>query len=201
MDEETKARVFDPFFTTKGMGKGTGLGLSTVYGIIKQSGGYIWVYSEIGKGSTFKIYLPRIKDSLSEEDKLSNRSEPLTGSETILVVEDEDALRKMACEVLTLYGYSTIEASDGKNALELVKKSKQNIVDLLLTDVIMPEMSGKELANRLLHKYPRLKILYISGYTDNAIVHHGILDKGISFLQKPFSPQALANKIREVLDT
>lgn len=205
IDSETIKNIFDPFFTTKELGQGTGLGLSTVYGIVKQSGGYIWVYSELDQGTTFKIYLPKITEHEKYQESLLEKSllgkqEPMSGSEMVLLVEDEESLRKMIFRILKKYGYSIIEAADGVDALAIIEKADQLKIDLLVTDVIMPKMSGKKLSERLLERYPESKVLYISGYTDNTIVHHGVLDEGVSFLQKPFSPQSLAQKVREVLD-
>ena len=200
MDEKTRKHIFEPFFTTKEVGKGTGLGLSTVYGIVKQSGGYIWVYSEPEQGTTFKIYLPRLTGTKKQQESLPGKGDPMGGAETILLVEDEEALRKMAGKILEGYGYSVIEAKNGIEALEIATKGDRLKIDLLVTDVIMPKMGGKELAGKLVEEYPKLKVLYISGYTDNTIAHHGMLDEGVSLLQKPFSSQSLANTVREVLD-
>jgi len=201
MDEETRKQIFDPFFTTKEVGKGTGLGSSTVYGIVKQSGGYVWAYSEPDHGTTFKIYLPQIEVETEKQQKgLADKQEPMGGTETILLVEDEESLRKMAGKILEGYGYAVVEATDGMEALEIVNKEDHPEIDLLVTDVIMPKMGGKELAGKLTEEYPKLKVLYISGYTDNAIAHHGVLDEGVSLLSKPFSLQSLAKKVREVLD-
>jgi PAS domain S-box-containing protein len=198
MDEETQARVFEPFFTTKASGQGTGLGLSTVYGIVKQSGGNIWVYSEPGRGTTFKIYLPR--ESRATEPTAAVRREPteLTGTETILLVEDEDAVRSLAGKVLRGLGYTVLEAAQGREAMEIAARQGSG-VDLLLTDVVMPEFSGAELSRYLMGLQPSLKVLYMSGYTDEAIIHHGVLSANIAYLQKPFTPTALATKVREVL--
>jgi signal transduction histidine kinase/CheY-like chemotaxis protein len=200
MDEETQAQVFEPFFTTKGVGKGTGLGLSTVYGIVKQSGGFIYVYSEPEHGTTFKIYLPQLTGAKKQQENLPEKRPPMGGTETILLVEDEESLRKMVGKMLEGYGYSVIEATDGMDALEITTKGDRLKIDLLVTDVVMPKMGGKELSAKLFEEYPKLKVLYISGYMDNAIAHHGVLDEGVSLLQKPFSPQSLAEKVREVLD-
>ncbi len=201
MDKETRQRIFEPFFTTKKTGEGTGLGLSTVYGIVKQSDGHIWVYSEPGKGTTFRIYLPAVEDEaeadVPKDDIKSRRS--LRGSETILVVEDEDAVRTLVEESLQNYGYQLISASEGVQALKAAK-SYTKTIHLLLTDVVMPNMSGKELAKKIHEIYPDIKICYMSGYTDNAIVRHGVLDKGVHLIQKPFSPPELAQKVREVLE-
>jgi len=197
MDEETKEHIFEPFFTTKALGKGTGLGLSTVYGIVKQSGGNIWVYSEIGKGSTFKVYLPRV-DEMAKAYKQMPPSTSPGGTETILLVEDAEMVRKLTLEVLCTIGYRVLEAASGSEALQ-ISESTEEPIDLLLTDVVMPEMSGKELANHLLSLRPEMKVLFMSGYTDDTIVYHGLLDKGLNFIEKPFAPDALARTVREVL--
>jgi len=197
MVPEVKERIFEPFFTTKAKGKGTGLGLSTVYGIVKQSGGNIWVYSEPGKGTTFKIYLPRVDEPLEElrkkEDKVTG------GKETILIVEDAEEVRKLAGQILRRHGYRVLEASLGGEALILCEQFKETI-HLLLTDVVMPGMSGRELAGRILGLHPEVKVLYMSGYTENVIAHHGFLEKGLNYIQKPFTLESLVRKVREVLD-
>ncbi|WP_447975046.1 ATP-binding protein [Nitrospira sp. Kam-Ns4a] len=199
MDEETKARVFEPFFTTKGLGKGTGLGLSTVYGIVRQSGGYIFVYSEPGKGSTFKIYLPRVDEAVEPEPAaLADPGLP-RGNETILLVEDEPGVRMLVRDTLELQGYTVLEARHGIEALVLSSRHP-GPVHLLLTDVVMPQMSGREVAAQLLAARPDVKVLYMSGYAENSVVHHGILDPGTAFLQKPFTPDVLVRRVREVLD-
>jgi two-component system cell cycle sensor histidine kinase/response regulator CckA len=200
MDAETQAHIFEPFFTTKEQGKGTGLGLATVYGIVKQSGGHIWVYSELGRSTTFKIYLPRV-DGETEEPAAREKEPMVTaqGSETILLVEDEAEVRSLVRGVLESKGYTVLEARDGARALQLAAQH-QGPIHLLLTDVVMPEMSGRELAERLETVHRGTKLLYMSGYTDNAIVHHGVLEPGTALLQKPFAPDALARKVREVLD-
>jgi len=201
MDKETQANIFEPFFTTKEAGKGTGLGLSTVYGIVKQSGGYVWVYSEPGKGTTFKVYLPRVKEDLIPlESSTAVSGKLLRGSETILLVEDEEVVRQLACEVLRENGYTVIEARHGGEAL-LACGNHKGPIHLMLTDMIMPEMSGKELAERLASLRPEIKVLFMSGYTDDAIFYQSELDPEIAFLQKPFSLDALTNKVREVLDS
>jgi len=198
MTPEVKERLFEPFFTTKEMGKGTGLGLSTVYGIVKQSGGNIWVYSEPGQGTTFKIYLPQVDEPLEELREEEIREIP-HGSETVLVVEDEETVRKLAVRILKRQGYKVLEAEDGGKAFMLCEKFKEAI-HLILTDVVMPGMSGRKLAERLKEIHPEAKVLYMSGYTDNAILHHGVLEPGIQFLQKPFTVEGLSRKVREALD-
>ena len=195
---EVKEKIFEPFFTTKGVGKGTGLGLSTVYGIVKQSGGNIWVYSEPGQGTAFKIYFPRVDEPV-EELREEVVKEVVRGDETILVVEDEETVRKLAVRVLKRQGYKILEASEGGRALLLCEEFKDRI-HLILTDVVMPGISGRKLVDRLKEIHPEMKVLYMSGYTDNAILHHGILEEGTNFIQKPFSMDGLARKVREVLD-
>jgi PAS domain S-box-containing protein len=202
MDSETQTHIFEPFFTTKGI-KGTGLGLSTVYGIVKQSGGSIWVYSEEGKGTTFKIYLPRITETVESAtqvaaDKESASAEPET--ETILLVEDEANLRYLARQFLEKQGYRVIEAADGAVALQIAV-AHEAVIHLLLTDVIMPGMNGRELAQRILEIRPNVKVLYMSGYTENVIGRNGTLDAGVRLLQKPFTLRDLKSKVREVLDS
>ncbi len=196
MTPEVKARIFEPFFTTKGIGKGTGLGLATTYGIIKQSGGHIEVYSELGVGTTFKVYLPVVDGSSA-----SAPTEPVVvrgGTESVLLVEDQVNVRTFALLALQTYGYAVTPAVDGRDALNLV--SGGIAVDLLVTDVVMPGMSGRELAEALRRQNPGLKVLFTSGYTDDAVVRHGVLDADAAFLQKPYTPMALARKVREVLD-
>ncbi len=198
---EIQAHIFEPFFTTKSAGQGTGLGLAMVYGIVKQSGGFIWVYSEVGHGTSFKIYLPCAGQASRLE--LAKEAAPLApgaspGGETVLVVEDEDAVRRLVGRTLAAGGYRHLEASNGEEALEICAKSGET-VRLLITDVLMPRMGGPELAKRLEVLYPALQTLYISGYTDETIVHHGV-ERGISFLQKPFTPDRLLRMVREVLD-
>lgn len=200
MTPEIRERAFDPFFTTKEKGKGTGLGLSTCYGIVKQSGGNIWAYSEPGRGTTFKIYFPQADESLKEAKEEDKTVEILKGTETILAVEDEIEVRKLVAEILKGQGYRVIEASDGEEAIKVAQKNSGNKIHLLLTDVVMPGMSGRELAEMLAPQHPGLRILYMSGYTDNAIVNHGVLDEGVNYIQKPFTLDALARKVREVLD-
>jgi signal transduction histidine kinase/ActR/RegA family two-component response regulator len=199
MDQGTLGRIFEPFFTTKGPGKGTGMGLATVYGIVNQSGGHLWVYSEPGHGATFKIYLPRV-DQAAEPASPRAASAPIAeGRETILLVEDEARVRQLACDILQASGYTVLEARHGHAALE-VCQNHTGTIDLLLTDVVMPSMNGRELAERLAPLRPDMAVLYTSGYTDNAIVLHGVLDARTVFLQKPFTPDALARKVRQVLD-
>ncbi len=199
IDRAAQARLFEPFFTTKEFGKGTGLGLATVYGIVKQSGGYIWVYSEPGRGATFKVYLPCVELAGEPVAAPQPPARALGGTETILFAEDEPAVRNLARRVLEKHGYTLLLAATGRDGVQLAEQHGSPI-DLLVTDVVMPEMGGRELAQRLTARQPGLKVLYLSGYTDDAIVHHGVLDAGVAFLQKPFKPDELVRKIREVLD-
>jgi two-component system cell cycle sensor histidine kinase/response regulator CckA len=199
MDAETQAHVFEPFFTTKEKGKGTGLGLATVYGVVKQSGGYVWVYSEEEHGTTFKIYLPRADAAAIAEKRSEAKQRPIRGSETILLVEDERGVRELAREHLESNGYTVLQAGNGQQALDLAAKHSGRI-HLLLTDVVMPGMSGRELAEQMQGLRPGIKILYMSGYTDQAIVHHGILAADTLLLQKPFTLHALVGKLREALE-
>jgi two-component system, cell cycle sensor histidine kinase and response regulator CckA len=198
MDLETRRRVFEPFFTTKERGKGTGLGLATVYGIVKQAGGDIWVYSEIGKGSTFKLYFPRISGAAAESENEDPAAPARTGSETILVVEDEQGVRDLTAKMLKRLGYTVLIAASGPEAIQK-SREHQGEIALLLTDVIMPSMSGTELAEELRRSRPEIKIVYVSGYTENTVWRHGVLDPGVNFLAKPFSREALAKKLRETL--
>jgi PAS domain S-box-containing protein len=200
MDSDTQARLFEPFFTTKEKGKGTGLGLPTVYGIVKQSDGFIWVYSELGKGSTFKIYFPRVEAESPKAMGTGNNEQSLQGIETVLVVEDEDSVRALTSRILIGKGYSVLQAANGNDALEIVQKHGGDI-QLVITDVVMPGMGGKALGSKLKAIRPGIKILYVSGYTDNAIVHHGILDSGVDFLPKPYTVESLARKVRAVIDS
>ncbi|MDB4989279.1 MAG: putative Hybrid histidine kinase [Myxococcaceae bacterium] len=197
MDRETQSRIFEPFFTTKEVGKGTGLGLSTVFGIVQQSGGSIWVYSELGQGSTFKVFLPRV-DADVDLPKRPSAPTTLHGSETILVVEDDERVREVVVNILERQGYHVLAAGHGEEALRLAAAHPGSI-DLLLSDVVMPNMGGPELAKRLAVTRPTLKLLCMSGYTDERIIHHGVLDTA-AFIQKPITPTALAVKVRERLD-
>jgi CheY-like chemotaxis protein len=197
MDAETQARIFEPFFTTKGVGKGTGLGLSTVYGIVQQCGGHVSVYSEVGRGTTFRIYLPLV-DEPTRPARQALRSEPVGGSETVLVVEDNDAVRGAICRILQRTGYRVLEADGPANARVKCTQHPGRI-DLLITDVVMPQMSGPELAAELMPLRPEMKLLFMSGYSGNAITRHGVLQEGAMFLQKPFSPASVAQAVRDVL--
>jgi len=198
MDAETRRHIFEPFFTTKEKGKGTGLGLATVYGIVKQTGGDIWVYSEPGQGTTFKLYFPRASEPLSDIPGGDAAPTRRSGGEIILVVEDEKAVRELTVRILQQLGYTILTASSGAEALE-VSKNHAGHIDLLLTDVVMPNMSGRQLADHLQESRPKTKILFLSGYTENTVVHHGVLDAGVDFLPKPFSREILSKKLREVL--
>lgn len=201
MDEETKAHIFEPFFTTKEQGKGTGLGLATVYGIVKQSSGFVYVYSEPGLGTAFKIYLPPIEAPQTEHTVHPRSSAtPTRGTETVLLVEDEDGVRSLARLALETKGYTVLEARNGGEALQLCEQH-QGPIHLLVTDVVMPGMNGRDLADRLISLHPGLNVLFVSGYTGDAIVHHGVLDPDVAFLEKPFTPAVLARKVREVLDS
>ncbi len=196
MDSETRKRIFEPFFTTKAEGAGTGLGLATVYGIVKQNGGDIWVYSEKGKGSTFKIYLPRAVDPLSDLEKAAESQ--AEGTETILVVEDEEGVRRMIGEVLRGRGFTVLEACDPVEAIQISHRH-EGTIHLLLTDVVMPGSTGRQLADELAKSRPRMHVLYMSGYTENVVEHQGVLEPGVHFLGKPFTFQELLHKIGEVL--
>jgi CheY-like chemotaxis protein len=197
MDADTLSHIFEPFFTTKETGKGTGLGLSMVYGIIKQSNGYIMAYSEPGRGTTFKIYLPRTEESVSPPHK---EVEVRRGTETVLVVEDEPALRELTCVLLEDAGYKVLESSGAEDAWETAKDLERKI-DLLLTDIVMPRLDGRELANQLVSLRPNLKVLFMSGYTDDVIVYRGALAQGTMLVQKPFTKSTLLRKVRETLDS
>jgi len=200
MNPEVKARVFEPFFSTKDVGQGTGLGLSSCHGIIKQSGGHISVYSEPGRGATFKVYLPQIEqEAIVPVRGLDPRALP-RGTETILLVEDDPALREMAATLLRRLGYVVWPAANGIEALGMRQQPEVGYIDLLFTDIVMPHMSGKELSDRVQASSPGTRTLFASAYAENAVVHHGVLDQGVALLQKPFTPAALAHKLREVLD-
>jgi CheY-like chemotaxis protein len=198
-DIEQQSHLFEPFFTTKGPGQGTGLGLATVYGIVKQSGGSVWVYSELGRGTTVKVYLPRVPEAVEPRAPAPAAAEPPRGRETVLLVEDDESVRNLAREILEARGYTVLEAGHGADAL-LRGEGEPGPIDLLVTDVVMPAMSGRELAKRLTAARPAMRVLYMSGYTDDAIVNQGVLEPGMALLQKPFTPDALAGKVREVLD-
>ena len=200
MDRETCERIFDPFFTTKEIHKGTGLGLSTSHGIIRQHNGQIFVYSELGKGTTFKIYLPVSSSKRTSKIVTKETDVRLHGNETILVVDDEAPIRKLIVTSLEQFGYRCVDASSGEEALKLMETSSQS-PDVLLTDVIMPDMSGKELADAFLEEHPSTKTIFMSGYTENAIVHHGVLDDDVNFIPKPITPKILVQKVRDVLDS
>jgi len=191
--------IRDRFYTTKGGASGTGLGLATVYGIVKQSGGYIWVYSEPGKGSSFKVYLPRVDESAEAPQAARKQTRARKGTETILLVEDEPAVRELTRMVLAAQGYSVVEAQNAEDA-ERLSENHGTQIHLLLTDVIMPGVSGRELARRITARHPKMRVLYMSGYTHNVIADSGTLETGIAFLQKPFSPATLVEKVRDVLD-
>ncbi|MBV1860133.1 MAG: response regulator, partial [Nannocystaceae bacterium] len=199
MTEDTQARIFEPFFSTKPKGKGTGLGLSTVFGIVKQSNGYVGVDSEVGTGTTFKVYLPRVDEPAATAGTKRTKALPLGGSERILLVEDERMVRSAVSRILRAQGYAVLEAAHGGEALVLAEENDGQI-DLVLTDVIMPELGGRELADRLTERWPGLKVVYMSGYTDDAVVHQGVLDEDVAFVQKPFTPNALLSKVRAALD-
>ena len=199
MDQETQNNIFDPFFTTKEEGQGTGLGLATVYGIVKQHDGHIEVYSEIGEGTTFKVYFPLIREKAEAITRTSPLKDLPHGTETVFIVEDESMVRNIAIKILTRLGYKVMSADDGTHALATIH-DKAVSIDLLLTDIVMPKMNGRELAEKLQKEYPEMKVLFSSGYTEDVIAHHGVLEEGLSFIGKPYTPQALAKKVREVLD-
>ena len=199
MDKATLARISEPFFTTKEMGKGTGLGLATVYGIIKQTGGHVEVASELNRGTTFKIYLPRMAAPAPGQDWDATVFEMACGSETILLAEDEDGVRALARVILEASGYHVLEARDGQEALRIAQ-GHAGPIHLLLTDVVMPQMSGRQLADSLTTQRPDIKVLYFSGYTDDTLLHHGVRNTCMTFFQKPFSHATLTRKVREVLD-
>jgi signal transduction histidine kinase len=200
MDKETQAKIFEPFYTTKEKGKGTGLGLSMVFGIVKQSGGHVWVYSELGKGTMFKLCFPRTVEVGDSLPPPSAAATPMPrGTETVLLVEDDAQLRALARTILVRQGYHVLDAPNPTEALAISIGFAGSIA-LLVTDVVMPQMNGRELARKLSATRPDTKVLYMSGYTDNAIVHHGILDAGVAFMQKPLTPAVFARKVRQVLD-
>ena len=198
MDRETQTRVFEPFFTTKAPGKGTGLGLSTVFGIVEQSGGHVWVYSEPGVGSAFKVYLPRTDVELVSQSSPPPSQESFDGKETVLLVEDDEPVRSVVCGILRRRGYRVLEAPNAGEAL-LVCEGHPARIDLLMTDVVLPRMSGRQLAERLCALRPEMRVLFVSGYADEAVLQHGILESGVEFLQKPLTPDGVARKVREVL--
>jgi PAS domain S-box-containing protein len=200
MTKEVKAHLFEPFFTTKGTSSGTGMGLSSAYGIIRQSNGYVLVYSETGHGTTFKIYLPRTEEEVEALPRPEEQKSLAGGNETILLVEEEPLVRGFAARVLRKQGYHLLEASNGSEALRIAEKRVGEDIHLILTDVVMPEMIGRELAERLHSLFPKMKVLYMSGYTNSAIVHHGLLEEGMNYIQKPFTLEGLTRKVREVLD-
>lgn len=199
MDEATRSRLFEPFFTTKEKGRGTGLGLSTVYGIVTQNGGNIWVYSEVGRGTTFKIYLPCTTDATAQSLPRPDSVSVARGTETILLVEDDDQVREVVLSILRRDGYQLLDARDAETAL-LISKQWPGKIHLLLTDVVMPKMNGRELAKQLVAQRPDTQVLFMSGYTQNVIIHHNVLDAGLVLLQKPFTPDALLKKVRSVLE-
>jgi CheY-like chemotaxis protein len=199
MDADTVSHIFEPFFTTKEQGKGTGLGLSTVHGVINQSGGHIFVYSEPGHGTTFKIYLPRIDDPTPAVRRAPSAADVRRGEETVLLVEDEEEVRNLARDVLVDEGYAVLEATTPEDA-ERICAEHPGPISLLLSDVVMPRVSGPQLAGRLAEIRPDLRVLYMSGYTDEAIVRHGVLEPGTWFIEKPFTPESLGAKVRAVLD-
>jgi CheY-like chemotaxis protein len=200
MQEQVVRRAFDPFYTTKGLGKGTGLGLSQVYGFVKQSGGHVALYSEIDHGTTVKIYLPRYDGAImaGTTTAASDETPNAAGDEIVLVVEDESAVRHVSVDALRDLGYAVVQASDGKQALEVLRIQPR--VDILFTDIVMPEMTGRELAEKALILRPNLQVIYTTGYTRNSIIHNGILDPGIAFLAKPFTIAQLAQKMKEATD-
>jgi CheY-like chemotaxis protein len=199
MPQNVRTHIFDPFFTTKPHGKGTGLGLSTVYGIVQQSGGHISVYSEVGQGTTFTVYLPRVEGAPTPLGEALRETALISGHETILLVEDEPSVRGLAAETLRAHGYDVIEARDGIDAMVKATGALPRI-DLMVTDVVMPQVSGPQLANQLRALKPELAVLYMSGFTDDAMVRYGVERERMAYLQKPFSPHTLLRKVRAVLD-
>jgi CheY-like chemotaxis protein len=198
MSAETKAHIFEPFFTTKPAGKGTGLGLATVYGIVKQSGGYIWVDSEVGRGATFRVYFPRVGTPLAAMKTVTPVEPPWRGSGTILVVEDDPSVQRLVCRVLATRGYEVIAAANGEEALHLAA-AHRGTIHLLLTDVVMPRMGGRELAERATRLRPELRVLFMSGYTDDAVVRHGVVEDKVGFVHKPFTPDTIERRVRDAL--
>jgi CheY-like chemotaxis protein len=199
MAKETLDRIFEPFFTTKPVGKGTGLGLATVYGIVKQFDGYVYADSVVGQGTTFRVYLPRVAESATAADNRPAAAGWPSGTETILLVEDNDMVRNLAARVLRTQGYLVLEAAHGEEALQR-GRAHAGEIHLLLTDVVMPRLSGRVLLEKMRETRPQMRVLFMSGYTDDVIAHHGVLDAGVSYLQKPFAIDALLAKLREVLD-
>jgi CheY-like chemotaxis protein len=200
MSDQTKSHLFEPFFTTKEQGKGTGLGLSTVYGIVKQSDGQIRVESEPGRGTKFEIFLPRVDAPQAPEATVREaESGPTTGTETILLVEDDEAVRELSREILEMNGYEVLEATNGQDALNICENRDREF-HLIVTDLVMPEMGGRDLADAVGPTMPETKILFLSGYADSVVFHQGMLEEGSFFLQKPFTPTGLAQKVRQVLD-
>ena len=199
MDEKIRDRIFEPFFTTKEIDKGTGLGLSMIYGIMKQNNGYIWAYSEPGKGTTFKVYLPKAGTDIISDTEEQVADGLLQGSETILVVEDDKTLLKMTQKMLEKFGYQILTAQNGIEAVEIFR-GHDGPIHLILTDVVMPKMGGLDLTEKIQSEKPEVKVIYMSGYTDRAISDNGLLHKGVEFIEKPFAPKNLALKVREVLD-
>jgi len=199
MDDETRLRIFEPFFSTKERGRGTGLGLSTVYGIVKQSGGHIWVHSELGRGTEFKIFLPRIESNVRGTGERVLSAAPPRGSETVLLVEDEERVRMAARRILERHGYRVLEAGDGEQALR-ISTDHDDVIHLMITDMVMPRMSGDELAQKLVARRPAMKVIYVSGYTEDAVTRREVLDASSAYVQKPFSPSSLLRKGREILD-
>jgi len=199
MDRKVIQRIFEPFFTTKELGKGSGLGLATVYGIVKQSGGFIWVYSELGQGTTIRVYLPRVESSTAPLSLGAPRTEVRQGSETVLLVENAESVRNLAKELLKSSGYAVLEAESGREALRIAS-SFSGPIHLLLTDVIMPGMGGKQLAEQLTSLRPATRVLYMSGYSNDGIVQSGILESGALLVEKPFTREILLRKVRQVLD-
>jgi PAS domain S-box-containing protein len=200
MTAEVREHIFEPFFTTKEKGKGTGLGLSTVYGIVKQSGGTVWVYSEINRGTTFKIYLPRIEEEIDSLLSSETKESAPKGTETVLLVEDDTSVRELAARILRDQGYTVLEAVHGDEAIDTGRDPAHKRIDLLLTDVVMPRLGGRELVNRFRNLHPEARVLFTSGYSDLTMTHQALITPGDPFLQKPFSPMTLAKKVREVLD-